>query len=153
MQLSKCCVEAENIQDHQRLFNEIKDNSPSSYGTVESVAIQAVSSSIELGVKNIIAITHTGSLARALSKYRPACQVVAFTFDQKVALNSELLRGVQGILLDKKLHDKPDEDLVEEMIREAISKKCLNPGERVIVVHGINEDFSDEACVVRILTA
>mmetsp|Transcript_11812 Transcript_11812/g.19959 ORF Transcript_11812/g.19959 Transcript_11812/m.19959 type:complete len:344 (-) Transcript_11812:229-1260(-) len=80
-QLAKCCVESEKILDYRQQYQEIKQNSPVSYGTVDSVALSAVQSSLELASKTILVQSSSGNLAKMISKYRPESRVVAFSFD------------------------------------------------------------------------
>lgn len=85
LQLAKCCVEAEDTIDYARRFKDAKDQCPTTFGTVDSVAQQAVSLSFDMGVRVIIVMTQSGSLPKQISKYGPESKVLAFTFEQKTA--------------------------------------------------------------------
>jgi len=63
------------------------------------------------------------------------------------------LRGITAVKLKEALEEQGEDKLVEEMVKEAIGKKSCAVGDRLIVVHGINEEFSDEACIVRVISA
>jgi hypothetical protein len=51
------------------------------------------------------------------------------------------------------MESKSEEEVVDVMVKEGLGRKVSCPGEKVVVVHGMNEDFSDEHCIVRIITA
>lgn len=84
LQLSKCCAEAEKIIDYKLGFEDIKLNSPTAYGTVESVACSAVQTSLDLSINTIIVHTESGKLAKLVSKYRPNAKIVVFSFENYV---------------------------------------------------------------------
>ena len=55
--------------------------------------------------------------------------------------------------MKKDVEDQGEEKVVQEMVSQAIAKKACMVGDKLIIVHGINEEFSDEACIVRVISA
>jgi pyruvate kinase len=94
-QVAKCCLEAERIIDDQCVFQDLREMTPSSYGTVDSVALQAVNLAMKKFVRAILIHTQRGSLAKAVAKFRPQCRVMACSFDKKCVNQAATLRGVQ----------------------------------------------------------
>lgn len=95
--MAKICIEAEKTLDYGRIFKEMKKNTPVGFGTSESVAAAAVGTVLDLETCNlIIVLTETGNLARLVSKYKPACPVLACSVSNPVIRQLNLSRGVIG---------------------------------------------------------
>uniref|UniRef100_A0A8C9TKJ1 Pyruvate kinase n=1 Tax=Scleropages formosus TaxID=113540 RepID=A0A8C9TKJ1_SCLFO len=88
------CREAEAAIFHQQLFEELRRLTPLSSDPTEVTAIGAVESSFKCCAGAIIVLTTSGRSAHLLSRYRPRCPIIAVTRSEKVARQSQLLRGV-----------------------------------------------------------
>lgn len=66
----------------------------------------------ELDAAAIIVLSTTGRTARAVAKYRPACPIIAATFDERVANSLMLHRGVIPLILPASAAQDPDFALV-----------------------------------------
>ena len=53
---------------------------------------------IDLNAKAIIAVTRSGNTARMVSKYRPGCQIIACTTDERTWRQMNLIWGVTPLL-------------------------------------------------------
>ncbi len=53
---------------------------------------------IDLNAKAIIAVTRSGNTARMVSKYRPGCQIIACTPDERTWRQMNLIWGVTPLL-------------------------------------------------------
>ena len=73
--MSDTCLLAEVAIPYINAFDELKQLAPRPVPTTESVAMAAVSSSLEQNAGAILVLTTSGSTARLLSKYRPVCPV------------------------------------------------------------------------------
>ena len=69
--MAKCCIEAEQCINYQRLYQDIKRLTPKPVSTAEAVAAACCSAVLDLGIGLIIVLTDSGKLARLVSKYRP----------------------------------------------------------------------------------
>ncbi|MFT7815870.1 pyruvate kinase PKM-like [Arapaima gigas] len=88
------CREAEGAIFHQQLFEELRRLTPLSSDPTEVTAIGAVESSFKCCAGAIVVLTTSGRSAHLLSRYRPRCPIIAVTRSEKVARQSQLLRGV-----------------------------------------------------------
>lgn len=137
------------MMEPKKQYDEVRMNSQATYGTAESAALAAVSASFELGISLIVVHTENGCLGRYVSKYKPAAQVLACSFRTPVVKQLQVLRGVHTYKILSVMEGK--DDLVEHMISEAKKKRICKTGQKVIIVHGINEDQPDEQSVMRVM--
>lgn len=147
--LAKCTVEAEKTVDHKKVFNDSKLYSPAPYGTAESVACAAVASVIDLKVDLIVVMTETGKLARLVSKYRPQVAVVCCSSSDYVVRHMNIQSGVFGIQSGLELDM---DSQIAYALEEARKMKVCKAGNKVVVIHGSNEDSPDETNVMKVLT-
>lgn len=92
--MAKVCVEAESCMDSESIFyarsKGIKD-----IPSHEALAISAVQMSFELKSNIIIVFTISGDMARLVSKYRPAAQIIAVSTDQNTIKGLTVSSGVK----------------------------------------------------------
>lgn len=95
--MNKICVNVENNINYKKRFYTNLYNINDINNTV---AHCAVFSSYNLNAKGIVAGTMSGSTAKLLSKYKPACTVFALTTDKKVYHQLSMVYGVDSHMLD-----------------------------------------------------
>jgi len=86
----------------------------------------------------IVAVTRQGKTARVLSALRPELPIYAVTSDERVARRLMLHRGVEPIVLEQALLDKPGGIEVERYLAE---QGILRRGEPIVFV-SINADLT-----------
>ena len=74
--MSKICREAEVSIDHYQLFKSILAQVPIPMQPLESLASSAVRTAQKVRAALIVVLTHGGSTARLVAKYRPAVPVL-----------------------------------------------------------------------------
>lgn len=147
--LAKCTVEAEKTVDHKKCFHDLKLYSPAPYGTAESVACAAVAAVIDLKVDLIVVLTETGKLARLVSKYRPEVAVVCCSSSDYVVRHMNIQSGVFGIQSGLELDI---DSQISFALEECRKMKVCKSGNKVVVIHGSNEDSPDETNVMKVMT-
>mgnify|MGYP005725214845 FL=1 len=79
-------------------------------------------------------MTHSGSTARMISKYRPPSNVIALTPFNSIIRQLRLIWGITPIKVDK--YD--DIDLIPDLCKTVIhANKLLKKGEKFIITGGV----------------
>jgi pyruvate kinase len=71
---------AESAICYPPLFDQLRQLTPRPTDTAETLALAAVSASIEQDAGAIIVLSTSGATARLCSKYRPSCPIICGTY-------------------------------------------------------------------------
>jgi len=100
----------------------------------DAVSSEAVDLAHNIGAKFIVALTLTGFTARVISRFRPAQKILAFTPDEKVFNQLNLVFGVRPVLLKEKFERLSQ---VSAMAKEYFLKnKIAKKGDNIVIVAG-----------------
>jgi pyruvate kinase len=113
----------------------------------EGVAQGATTLARELGASAILALTESGYTARAISKHRPACPILALSTRPEVVRRLALNWGVTGLLCER---EASDEEKVAFGVERARAL-CAKPGDVVVVTAGISQE-AGSTNLIRVLT-
>ncbi|MFD1774087.1 pyruvate kinase [Paenibacillus rhizophilus] len=100
----------------------------------EVISRSAVSSSLILGAKAIIAATESGFTARMISKHRPQAPIIAVTPHPEVLPKICLFSGVVPVLGDPV---STTDEMFESSVRNAMKTGTLAAGDTVVLCAGI----------------
>jgi pyruvate kinase len=114
----------------------------------ESVAQAAVSMAANLQAAAIICLTETGFSSRLISKYRPACPILAITSSQMVARKLCMNWGVIPVLYQGELSDLAR---IEFAIAEAKQVAYADSGNTLIVTAGHHQQAGGTD-LIRVIT-
>ncbi|MCJ1455292.1 Pyruvate kinase [Mycoblastus sanguinarius] len=141
--MHETCSLAEVAIPYVSLFNDMRATTQKPVSLVESAAMSAVSTSLEMNAGAILVLTTSGQSARMISKYRPVCPIIMVTRNPTASRYSHLYRGVYPFLFPRKKPDFNEADWQEDVdgrlkwgIQEAIKLGVLKEGEMVICVQG-----------------
>lgn len=137
--------EAVNVMD--RICRSIEEKRPQIYNSleyrkpewkekqvIESLAYSCVTIADNVEAKVISTITHSGSTARRIAKFRPKVPIVAFTESKTVRRQLNLVWGVYSVRLEELF----DTDLSVKMMEDYLKDNGLvKEGDRVIVATGM----------------
>ncbi|MBW0525791.1 hypothetical protein O181_065506 [Austropuccinia psidii MF-1] len=98
--MAETCFLAESSLCYFPLFNELRSLQPKPTSTTETVAMAAVSASLEQNAGAIIVMSTSGNTARLVSKYRPACPIITLTRNPQTARQIHLHRGCYPFFFD-----------------------------------------------------
>lgn len=142
-EMHSTCLKAENSISYISHFEELCTLTKRPVSVVESVAMSAVRSSLDLNAGGIIVLSTSGDSARLLSKYRPVCPIFMVTRNPSTSRYSHLYRGVYPFLFPE---IKPDftkvnwQEDVDRRIRwgidNALELNVLSKGDTIVVVQG-----------------
>ncbi|WP_278382053.1 pyruvate kinase [Clostridium tyrobutyricum] len=99
-----------------------------------AISFAACSTAAELNADAIITATQSGSTAVRVSKYRPACPVIAATPNEKVCRKLALNWGVFAILTDK--YESTDE-MVEKSIDASLKAGYIKKDDLAVITAGV----------------
>jgi pyruvate kinase len=138
-------MEAVNVMDRicrsieekrMQLYNSLEYRKPEwkEKQIIESLAFSCVSIAENVEAGAISTITHSGSTARRIAKFRPKVPIVAFTESQKVRRQLNLVWGVYSVRLDELFDTDKSVKMMEEYLRD---NGMVKSGDRVIVATGM----------------
>lgn len=146
--MAKICVEAEKMLDYKRIYNDLRLFTPGPLSTAESVASAAVSTVLDLNIDLIIVLTDTGKIARYVAKYRPPVPILACSVSMPVVKQLNTSRGVIGYKIPS---FQGADNLIQLVIKTAKDMNLCKPGNKVVAIHGSQEETPDESNILKIL--
>jgi pyruvate kinase len=100
----------------------------------DMVSAAAVYAADQLGVSCIVAFSQSGFTARLVARYRPAAPIVAFTPEECVARQIQLVWGVRPLVTGTEVGTL--DEVVQAVERHLLDAKLVAPGERIIILMG-----------------
>jgi pyruvate kinase len=101
---------------------------------IESLSYSCVRMADEVNAKVIATITHSGTTARRIAKFRPRVPVVAFTESLAVRRQLNLVWGVESVKLKELFETDRSEQLMEDYHKQ---QGLVQKGDRVVIATGI----------------
>ncbi|WFD43110.1 pyruvate kinase [Malassezia psittaci] len=152
---------AEQSLSYQALFNEMRSLTRVPTNTQETIALVAVSASLEQRAGAILLMSTSGNTARLVSKYRPQCPILMVTRNSDTARSCHLYRGTYPFHYPLPKIDSPakwQEDVdnrVKFGLSEALKLNIINKGDTVIAVQGWRggQGFTNSLRVVTVPTS
>ncbi len=102
----------------------------------EAVSQAAATLAGHIDAAAVITLTETGFTARAMSKYRPTCPILAVTVWPDVRRKLSMNWGITAILFEG---ERSDEAMVQFAIQHGREIGCINPGDDVVITAGISQ--------------
>jgi pyruvate kinase len=143
--MSKIATEAERDIDYVKRFNESRV--PVSQNVTNAVSRAACETAHILRAAAIVTVTKSGHTANMVSKYRPACPILAYTAYRKVYNQLSLSWGVVPDLAERK--DSTDEIFLQAASRASASK-ILKNGDLVVITGGMIADVSGTTNMIKV---
>ena len=113
-----------------------------------SVTGAAWRAAVELDAVAIIACTHSGATARAISRFRPSMPIVAVTPREQTIRQLSMSWGVETLLTDRSADS--DED-IWRAVQLVVAAGHASPGEVVVVLAGSPYESASVADTMRIV--
>lgn len=133
---------AEQSISYVPLFNEMRAMTQVPTDTSETVAMAAVSASLEQQAGCILLMSTSGNTARLVSKYRPRCPILIITRDTHTARDVHLYRGCYGLLyqyprpVDNSEWQRDVDNRIKFGLAEALRLGIVEKGAVCIVCQG-----------------
>ncbi len=126
--MSKIAEETE-----QRLKKEKLKLYDDEHSVTKVIASSVVDASLKLECKNIVACTTSGYTARAISKYRPNCMIIATSQNEKTVRSLVLNYGIYPVLVP---NFSNTDDIVNNAIEVSKETCLLTKGDTIIITGG-----------------
>lgn len=132
--MDKICGLVEKDADH--IYNSLSYRKPEwkEKQVIESLAYSCVMLAENVDAKVISTITHSGSTARRIAKFRPRVPIVAFTESDEVRQQLGMVWGVQPIKIDEIFDTDKSVKLMEEHLK---NNGFVNRNDRAIIATGM----------------
>lgn len=103
----------------------------------------------DLNASAILTVTKTGTSARMISRYRPGCQIIGCTMDEKVGRQLNLSWGVRPLLI---MEESDVIELFNHSVSNARDYGFLNPGELVVITSGVPLGMAGTTNMIKVQT-
>lgn len=103
----------------------------------------------DLNASAILTVTKTGTSARMISRYRPGCQIIGCTMDEKVGRQLNLSWGVRPLLI---MEENDVIELFNHSVNNARDYGFLNPGELVVITSGVPLGMAGTTNMIKVQT-
>jgi pyruvate kinase len=100
----------------------------------DMVSAAAVYAADQLGVSRVVAFSQSGFTARLVARYRPAAPIVAFTPEERVARQIQLVWGVRPLVTGTEVGTL--DEVVQAVERHLLEAGLATPGERIVILMG-----------------
>lgn len=137
---------AESLIDYRDNF--FKKREQHATNITEVISQSAVSASLELNAKVIIASTGSGFTAKIISKYRPKAPILAITSNEKVLSQICLFSGVFPYLGEKV---SSTDEMFDSITRNAAIKGFISSGDTVVLSAGVPIGISGTTNLIKIV--
>ena len=128
----KIAMRAETDHDYIRRFS--RPDWVSSSDVTSAISHATVTSARDLNASAIITVTKSGSTARILSRYRPACTIVGCTISETVWRQLALSWGTVPLMIEE---ESNTDDLFEHAVDAAVGQGLIRDGELVVLTAGV----------------
>lgn len=99
-----------------------------------AISHAACTTAHDLGAKAIITVTKSGSTAKMISKFRPACPIIGVTPNEIVRRQMNLSWGVTPLIMEEK---STTDELLDGAIKAAVKAGLLKSGDITVITAGI----------------
>lgn len=103
----------------------------------------------DLNASAILTVTKTGTSARMISRYRPGCQIIGCTMDEKVGRQLNLSWGVRPLLI---MEENDVIELFNHSVNNARDYGFLKPGELVVITSGVPLGMAGTTNMIKVQT-
>ncbi len=129
--LSRVILETEENINYK---NFIKDISKKRLNTAQAISHAACTVTSKQGINKIITMTHSGSTARMVSRYRPSAKIIAMTPFKETCRQLGIVWGVSPLLVENYNTSDDIPLIVNAML---MGKKILRKNEKYVITGGV----------------
>lgn len=143
--MSKIAVETERDIDYVQRFNEA--HTSLSRNVTNAVSRAACETAHILGAAAIVSVTKSGHTANMVSRYRPACPILAATASRKVFNQLSLSWGVYPNMTERK---NSTDEVFKQAVAKAAESKMVKSGDIVVITGGMIADVSGTTNMLKV---
>ncbi len=120
-----------------------------SLNVTDAICHATVTTAHDLDASAIVTVTKSGLSARMISRYRPSCQVVAGTTDEKVSRQLNMAWAVRPFLIKE---EKDVFELFNNAINTAVEAGLLKDEDRVVITAGVPLGVAGNTNMIKVQT-
>jgi pyruvate kinase len=143
--MSRIAQAAESKLDYEAILNSKTENHIQN--VPNAISLATCTSAVELNASAIITATQSGHSARMVSKYRPACPIIAVTPSDKVARALALNWGVFPVLAPAMIST---DELIEKSVAISLNSGYVANGDLVIIAAGVPVSLSGSTNMMKV---
>lgn len=113
----------------------------------KAISHATCTTAMDLNAAAVVAVTTSGSTARRISSFRPACPIIAATTSRKVYYQLRMSWGVYPILADV-VHST--DDLFSVAIEAARQSKLVQDGDIIVITAGVPVGISGTTNMLKV---
>ena len=141
----RIAMRAEQDIDYIRRFS--RPEGAISTDVTSAISHSTVTSAHDLNASAIITVTMSGSTARILSRYRPACTIVCCTTRPIVWRQMSLSWGTVSLMIGT---ESNTDELFEHAVDAAVKEGIVRDGELVVLTAGVPLGFSGTTNLMKV---
>ncbi len=147
--MADICREAEATTDYRGAFNTLRASTHISAMSIsEAIASSAVNAAFDLNAAVIICLTESGSTARLVAKYRPACPILTITANEQAARQALVSKGLFPLLVGSMIGT---DSLIHRAVLAAQKLNMCSVGDMVVITSGVREAISGATNILKII--
>lgn len=132
--MSKIAERAEQDIDYRARMQKIKMETVETHDITTAISRATCSVAMDLNAAAIITITMSGFTANMIARYKPGCQIIGCTLDEKVYRQLNLLWGVKPVLIGR---EQTTDALFEEAVFRSKKAGLVKAGDTVVITAGV----------------
>ena len=132
--MSRIAVRAEQDIDYRGRMQKVKEDRQETPDITTAISYATCSVASDLKAAAIITVTMSGFTANMIARYKPGCQIIGCTLDEKVYRQLNLLWGVNPVMIQK---EQTTDALFEEAVFKAKQAGLVKTGDTVVITAGV----------------
>ena len=129
--LSGVIKETEGSARASMKINEFQDLN---INTARAISHAACSVAKEQGIRTLVTMTHSGSTARMIARYRPSANIIAMTPFDKICRQLAIVWGIAPVLVIKFSSTDEVPAIAKQML---VDRNLIYEGERFVITGGV----------------
>ena len=120
--------------DYRGRMQRVKEDRQETPDITTAISYATCSVASDLKAAAIITVTMSGFTANMIARYKPGCQIIGCTLDEKVYRQLNLLWGVNPVMIQK---EQTTDALFEEAVFKAKQAGLVKTGDTVVITAGV----------------
>ncbi len=143
--MAKIAEKTEGSIDYWKKFSISTFDMPAN--ATNAISHATCTTALDLRAAAIITVTQSGHTARMISRFRPACPIIATTIDRRVLRQLSLSWGVLPYLVDKAVST---DEMFDMGVDKALESKMVNNGDLVVITAGVPIGISGTTNILKV---
>lgn len=132
--MARIAERAEQDIDYRSRLQESQCVSTTMSDITTAISYATCNVAMNLNAAAIITVTMSGFTANMIARYKPGCQVIGCTVDEKVCRQLYLLWGVSPVMIKK---EETTDELFEEAVCKSKQAGLIKSGDTVVITAGV----------------